>query len=61
MKLDKVAKAITGAAAAGVGALIVATADGSGISVNEWLASAGAVLASLALVWAVPNGPTELR
>lgn len=54
--MDKYAKAVMGAAAAGLGALGTALADGA-VTATEWVVVASAALAGLALVWGVPNRP----
>ena len=55
MKLQEYLKCLFASASAFVGALILATNDGSGITQNEWLIAASSALGALAIVWAVPN------
>lgn len=52
-----ITKAIVGTATAVVGSLATAAADGH-INLAEWLIAAGAGLATLGLVYRVPNNPT---
>lgn len=54
MQVSKVAKAVVGAAAAGTSALTLALSDGV-LTSGEGVTIALAVLASLGIVWAVPN------
>lgn len=54
MKISSIAKAIYGGAVAFVGALGTALTDG-GVTPVEWCTVAGATLAALGVVWAVPN------
>lgn len=56
--MDKIAKAIVGAAIAGAGAYGVAVADGS-VTAAEWSTIAVATLTALGLVWGVPNAPDD--
>lgn len=53
---DSVAKAVVGAALAGITALQTALADGS-VSTSEWLSVAAAVLVVAGGVWGVTNKP----
>lgn len=50
-------KAIVAALAAFVGALVIATQAGDGISQNEWLTAFAALLGSGALTYLTPNRP----
>ncbi len=52
--LDRYAKAIVGSAMAFLSALGVALSDGH-VTPTEWVVAASAAVASLALVWGVPN------
>jgi hypothetical protein len=52
--LKPIAKALVGAASAGVGAVAVAAVDDR-ITTGEWWAAAAAALAALAAVYYVPN------
>jgi hypothetical protein len=54
--MDKYAKAIVGALAAGLGALGIAQSDGH-ITGTEWVYVAATVVGSLGLIWGVPNAP----
>lgn len=54
------AKAIAGAAVAGLGSYSAAIQDGSGVSGSEWLALAVTVLVAAGAVWAVPNIPASV-
>lgn len=54
MKVKEIAKAVVGAAVAGLGALGAAVADNV-ITGPEWVAVAAATVAALGLVWGVPN------
>lgn len=56
--MGRYAKAIVGALTAGLGALGTALADDR-VTNLEWVSVAGAVVAALALVWAVPNKTAE--
>lgn len=56
-KLAGSAKALVAFVAAVLGALVVATQDGSGVSLNEALVAASTGVATLALVYGVPNKP----
>ena len=58
MKLKPYAKAIVGAAVAGLTALGAALADDQ-VTTVEWVGVAVATLAALGVVWAVPNKPAE--
>lgn len=58
MKLNPYAKAIVGAAVAGLTALGTALADDQ-VTATEWVTAAIATLAALGLVWAVPNRTSE--
>ncbi len=55
MKPSEYAKAITGAALAGLTALGAALADGEGVTGGEWVAIAVAVVATFGGVFGVPN------
>ncbi|KXK61947.1 hypothetical protein AWW66_10930 [Micromonospora rosaria] len=52
------AKAITGAAVAGLTALGTALTDGQ-VTPAEWVGVAIATLGALGAIWAVPNAPAE--
>lgn len=54
MQLASVAKALTGALAAGLASLSAGLTDGS-MSPSEWVTVAVAVLVAFSAVWAVPN------
>lgn len=56
MKIKPYAKALTGAAVAGLTALGTALTDNQ-VTGQEWVAVAIAALAGLGAVWAVPNRP----
>ncbi|MGW9196043.1 hypothetical protein [Micromonospora chersina] len=58
MKLKPYAKAIVGAAVAGLTALGAALTDDQ-VTTVEWVGVAVATLAALGVVWAVPNKPAE--
>lgn len=58
MNLKPYAKAIVGGATAGLTALGTALADDH-VTRLEWTIIAGAVLAGLGLVYAVPNRPAQ--
>lgn len=58
MNLKPYAKAIVGAAVTGLTALGTALADDR-VTNLEWTVVAGATLAALGLVWAVPNRPAQ--
>ena len=51
-------KAIYGAAVAAVGSLGTALADGQ-VTGIEWATIAGAALAALGIIWAVPNAAPD--
>lgn len=55
--MDKYAKAIVGAAMAGLGALATALPDG--ITAQEWVTIAAATVGALTLIWGVPNATTK--
>lgn len=52
--MDKYTKAIVGAVMTGLGALATAYGDGH-VTGQEWVTVATAAVATLALVWGVPN------
>lgn len=56
MKIKPYAKAIVGAAVAGLTALGTALADDQ-VTTSEWVGVAIAALAALGIVYAVPNRP----
>jgi hypothetical protein len=56
--VDRYAKAIVGAVMAFLGALGTGLADGH-VTATEWVVAASAAVASLALVWGVPNSPAR--
>lgn len=58
VKMNKVAKAVIGAATAASTALVVALADGHITATEYVLAVTGTVIAAMA-VWATPNAPAE--
>ncbi len=57
MNLKPYAKAVVGAAVAGLSALYPAL-DG-GVTVQEWVGVSVATLLGLGVVWAVPNRPMD--
>lgn len=57
--MSAIAKAITGALIAGLGAAATALADKSGITALEWVGIASTTLVALYGVWRVPNEPTS--
>ncbi|MEU4675733.1 hypothetical protein [Micromonospora sp. NPDC023737] len=56
MKVNPYAKAVVGAAVAGLTALGTALADNT-VTASEWVGVAVATLAALGVVYAVPNRP----
>ena len=54
MNIKPYAKAIVGAAIAGLGTLQQAL-DDNGVTAQEWTGVAIATLSGLALIWAIPN------
>lgn len=56
--MAKIAKAVTAAVTAFGGTYAVAVADGSGVSLDEWVSIAVAVIVAGFGVWLVPNTPS---
>jgi len=52
----KIAKAVVGAAVAGLGVLGTALADGK-VTAAEWVGAVVAALVALGVIWRVPNKP----
>jgi hypothetical protein len=59
-KIAPYAKAVTGAAIAGLASLQQALGDGI-VDAGEWTGVAIATLSGLALVWAIPNKDPEAK
>jgi len=56
--MDKYAKAVVGAAVAGLGSVGTALGDDV-VSPQEWVTAAIVALVALATVWAIPNATTK--